>query len=154
MRLFGAWRCLWLQLAGHSTSTAWSFQISRRCLFRRQRSHAVPESFVNQGEEYFRDGKLNLAIEAYQNAVYSDPGNPSNYIELARLQVFAGLYDEAITNSQNALLKNPNNPTAHAVLGWALGFKEDYGAGEAVDPRRRSAWTPITPWRMPTMPRS
>lgn len=89
-----------------------------------------PESFVNQAEEYFNDGKLNLAIEAYQNAVYADPSNPSNYVQLARLQVFAGLYDDAITNAQNALLKNPNNPLAHAVLGWAYGFQEDYGLAE------------------------
>ena len=89
-----------------------------------------PESFVNQAEEYYAAGKLNQAIKAYKDAIYSDPANPANYVALARLQVFAGSYDEAIVNSQNALLKNPNNPMAHAVMGWALGFQEKYGEAE------------------------
>jgi len=89
-----------------------------------------PESFVNQGEDYFRSGKLTLAINAYKEAINSDPANPSNYVSLARLQVFAGQYDEAIQNTQNALLKNPDNPLAHAIQGWALGFQEKYGEAE------------------------
>ena len=89
-----------------------------------------PESFVNQGEDYFQQGKLTLAINAYKDAINSDPNDPANYVALARLQVFAGQYAEAITNSQNALLKNPENPMAHAVQGWALGFQEKYGEAE------------------------
>jgi tetratricopeptide (TPR) repeat protein len=89
-----------------------------------------PESFVNQAEEYYNAGKVNMAIDAYEDAIYSDPSNPSNYIALARLQVFAGDYENAVTNAQNALLQNPNNPMAHAVLGWALGFQEKYGEAE------------------------
>lgn len=105
-----------------------------------------PESFVNMAEEAFRTGKLNQALEAYEDAIYSDPTNPSNYIALARLQVFSGKYDEAVENAQNALLKNPNNPTAHAVLGWALGYQEKYGEAEleikqalALDPNNALA---------------
>lgn len=89
-----------------------------------------PESFVNQGEDFFRQGKLTLAINAYKDAINSDPNDTANYVALARLQVFAGQYAEAITNSQNALLKNPENPMAHAVQGWALGFQEKYGEAE------------------------
>jgi tetratricopeptide (TPR) repeat protein len=89
-----------------------------------------PESFVNQAEEYFRTGKLTLAIDAFKEAIVSDPTNPTNYISLARAQVFAGQYDEAIKNTQNALLKNPDNPLAHAVQGWSLGFQEKYGEAE------------------------
>lgn len=90
-----------------------------------------PESFANQAEEAFRTGKINQAIQAYKDAVYADPANPSNYIALARLQVFAGQLDEAVENAQNALLKNAQNPTAHAVLGWALGQQGKYGEAEA-----------------------
>lgn len=91
-----------------------------------------PESFVNQGEEYFRQGKLTLAIQAFKDAINSDPENAANYIALARLQIFAGQYDEAIENTQNALLKNADNPMAHAVQAWALGFQEKYGEAERV----------------------
>jgi tetratricopeptide (TPR) repeat protein len=81
-----------------------------------------PESFVNQAEEYFRTGKLNQAVTAYQDAIQTDPGNAANYIALARLQVWTGKYEDAVLNAQNALLKNPNNAMAHAVQGWALGY--------------------------------
>jgi tetratricopeptide (TPR) repeat protein len=89
-----------------------------------------PESFVNQAQQYYQEGKLKLAIDAYKEAINADPGNPSTYVILARLQVFNGEYDQAVTNAQNALLKNPNNPLAHAVLGWALGFQEKYAEAE------------------------
>ncbi|MBN2550951.1 MAG: tetratricopeptide repeat protein [Anaerolineales bacterium] len=89
-----------------------------------------PESFVNQAQEFYQAGKLTQASQAYENAIFADPTNPSNYIELARIQAFTGKYDKAVVNAQNALLRNPNNPTAHAVLGWALGFQEKYGEAE------------------------
>jgi len=89
-----------------------------------------PESFVNQAEEFYSEGKLTLAITAYKEAISSDPDNAANYIALARLQVFSGQYDEAVENAQNALLINSENPMAHAVQGWALGFQEKYGEAE------------------------
>ncbi len=89
-----------------------------------------PESFVSQAEDYYRAGKLTQAIETYKDAILSDPGNPANYVALARLQAFVGAYDDAIQNAQNAILKNPNNPMAHAVLGWALGLQGKYGEAE------------------------
>ncbi len=66
-----------------------------------------PESFVNQAEEYYAAGKINQAIKAYKDAIYSDPANPANYVALARLQVFAGSYDEAIVNCPERLTKEP-----------------------------------------------
>lgn len=89
-----------------------------------------PESFVNQAEESYEQGKINQALQAYKDAIFADPSNPSNYVALARLQVIAGDYDEAIKNTQNALLKNPNNSLAHAVMGWALGFQDKFGEAE------------------------
>lgn len=106
-----------------------------------------PESFISQGEEFYKAGKLTQAIQSYQDAIYADPANPSNYVAIARLQVFAGQYDKAIENAQNALLKNQNNALAHAVLGWALGFKEKYGEAEveikkalSIDPNNALAY--------------
>jgi tetratricopeptide (TPR) repeat protein len=91
-----------------------------------------PEAFVNQARQYYAEGKFPQAIEAYENAIRSDPDNPSNYIELARLQVWTAAYDEAILNAQNALLKNQNNPLAMAVQGWALGFQGKHSEAEAT----------------------
>ena len=91
-----------------------------------------PESFIAEAEQFYNEGKLTQSIEAYKQAILADPNNPSLYVTLARIQVFAGDYKDAVTNTQNALLKNPNNPLAHAVQGWALGFTGDYLAAEAA----------------------
>jgi tetratricopeptide (TPR) repeat protein len=89
-----------------------------------------PESFVNQAAEFVRQGKYPQAMDAYKASIESEPGNTTNYIELARLQVWANQYEDAIRNTQNALLKNPNNAMAHAVQGWALGLNGKPGEGE------------------------
>lgn len=90
-----------------------------------------PESYVNEGQQYYAQGKLTQAIESYKEAITNDPNNSANYVMLARIEVFAGKYDDAIVNAQNALLKNANNPLAHAVQGWALSFKGDNLQAEA-----------------------
>jgi tetratricopeptide (TPR) repeat protein len=92
-----------------------------------------PESFIADAENFYNEGKLAQSIESYKQAILADPNNPSLYVTLARIQVFAGDYKEAITNAQNALLKNPNNPMAHAVQAWALSFTgEDLEAEAAI----------------------
>lgn len=90
-----------------------------------------PESFVNEAEALFNQGKLNQAIVAYQQAITADPDNPEIYIALARVQMFAGKYEDALENAENALILNNNNPMAHAFRGWALDFLGDYTQAEA-----------------------
>jgi tetratricopeptide (TPR) repeat protein len=91
-----------------------------------------PESFLNEADAFKAAGKLGQAIEAYKQAIISDPRNPSIYVELARVQVLAGLYEEALDNADNALLLNPNNSMALAIKAWALDFMEDYLGAEAA----------------------
>ncbi len=92
----------------------------------------APESFIADAESYFDQGKLVKAIDAYQEAIRSDPNDASAYIAMARAQVFIGLYEEAQTNAEKALLLNPNNSTAHAVRAWALDFSGEYLPAEAA----------------------
>jgi tetratricopeptide (TPR) repeat protein len=91
-----------------------------------------PESFVNEAEQLFKEGKLTQAITSYQQAITADPNNPTLYVTLARVQIFDGKYQEALTNAQNALLKNPNNPMAHAVEAYADSFLGDHLEAEAA----------------------
>jgi tetratricopeptide (TPR) repeat protein len=91
-----------------------------------------PESFVNEAEEFYQEGKLAQAIDAYQQAIIADPNNPTLYITLARIQIFAGEYEDALTNAQNSLLKNSNNPMAHAVQAYALSFLGEHLEAEAA----------------------
>jgi tetratricopeptide (TPR) repeat protein len=90
-----------------------------------------PESFVTEAEEYFTQGKLIPAIEAYRQAIISSPENPAVYVALARTQVFAGQYKEAQESAESAILLNNNNSNAHAVRAWALDFQEETLEAEA-----------------------
>jgi tetratricopeptide (TPR) repeat protein len=89
-----------------------------------------PESYVVDGQNLFAEGKLFQAIDTYMEAIRIKPDDPAIYIALARVQIFAGKYDEALVNAENSLLLNPNNSNAHAVRGWALTQKGDYTAAD------------------------
>jgi tetratricopeptide (TPR) repeat protein len=91
-----------------------------------------PESFVTEAEMLYKDGKLPKAIDAYQSAINASPQDPLLYISIARLQVWAGQYEEAQANAENALLLSPNNSMAYAVHAWALDFQEGKN-GDAME---------------------
>lgn len=106
-----------------------------------------PESFVLEAESLVKEGKMAPAMQAYQEAIQSDPKNPSNFLALSRLQIFAGQYQDGLTNAENALLLNANNSTAHALRGWALSYLEEYLPAEAalkkaieLDPNNAAAY--------------
>src|SRR6185503_12728958 len=96
-----------------------------------------PESLVTEAQALYADGKLLDAIEAYQAAINASPGDSTLYIALARVQVFAGEYEEAQSNAENALLLNSNNSMAYAVQAWALDFQEGKNA-EALESIRKA----------------
>ena len=89
-----------------------------------------PESYVTEAEGLFAEGKLLPAIDAYMEAIRIKPNDPTIYIALARVQIFAGKYDDALVNAGNSLLLNPNSSMAQAVRGWALTQKGDYTAAD------------------------
>ena len=89
-----------------------------------------PESFVTDAQKLEEEGKYPLAITSYKQAVQADPRNPSNYIALARLNIYTGNYDDAIENAENALLLNTQNDQALALRGLALGLAGDYVRAE------------------------
>ena len=82
-----------------------------------------PATIILEADSLFHAGKLAQAEKAYHEAISIDPQEDDYYTELARIQVFAGRYAEAVTNASNALLLDPNSGLANAVLGWALDFQ-------------------------------
>ena len=90
-----------------------------------------PESFLTEAQALYDEGKLLPAIEAYQAAINASPQDSTLYVALARVQVFAGQYEEAEKNAKNALLLNPNNALAHGVLAWALDFQGKSGDAQS-----------------------
>ncbi len=91
----------------------------------------APESFITEAEEYFKQGKLIPAIESYKQAVISRPEDPATHIALARVQVWAGQYEDAKISAEDAILLNPDNAMAHAVRAWALIFLDEYLEAES-----------------------
>lgn len=91
-----------------------------------------PESFLNEAESYFKEGKLVLAIDSYQQAILADPGNPGPFLDLARAQIYTGDYQNAKINAENAALLNPDNSQAHAIRAWALNSMGESLEAEAA----------------------
>ncbi len=91
-----------------------------------------PEQFITQAQEFLGQGKLSQAIDAYQQALALKPNDPSIYIELAQVQVLAGNYKDAQTNSEDALLLNSNLSEANAVRASALDWQGNYLEAEAA----------------------
>ncbi len=82
-----------------------------------------PATIILEADSLFQAGKLAQAEQAYHEAISINPQEDDYYTELARIQVFAGRYEDAVTNASNALLLDPNSALANAVLGWALDFQ-------------------------------
>jgi tetratricopeptide (TPR) repeat protein len=98
-----------------------------------------PESLATEADELFKQGKLLPSIEAYEEAINASPQNPALYIAVARIQVWAGQYEEAKANAENAMLLNPNSSMAYAVHAWALDFLGgEENRAEALDSIQRA----------------
>jgi tetratricopeptide (TPR) repeat protein len=91
-----------------------------------------PESFVNEAGALFNEGKLTQAIAAYQQALQTDPDNPSLYLSLAKAQIYLNEYEAALENSERALLLNNQNPVAYALKAWALDYLGRYTEAEGA----------------------
>jgi tetratricopeptide (TPR) repeat protein len=89
------------------------------------------ESFANEAQSFFFEGKLSQSINAYKQAIISDPRNPSLYIELARIQIYATQYEDALTTAEDALLLNSNNSLGHATKALALNYLNNPTEAEA-----------------------
>jgi len=93
------------------------------------------EAYATEADGYFKQGKLTQAIESYQAAINTSRQDPTLYVALARIQMWAGKYEEAQANAERALLLNNTNAMAHAVQAWALDFQDGKNgqALEAID---------------------
>lgn len=92
----------------------------------------APESYLTEAEGLFNDGKLLQAISVYKQAITAQPTNPATYIALARVQIYAGQYEDALTNSEDALLLASNNSMAYAMRGWAYSKQGNYVDAETA----------------------
>ncbi len=91
-----------------------------------------PEAYINEAQTFFSQGKLVKAIDSYEQAVRSDPNNRSIYVELARLQIYAGQYDQALQNAQNALIGNEDYSMGQTMLAWAYANLQKFPEAESA----------------------
>jgi tetratricopeptide (TPR) repeat protein len=87
----------------------------------------VPQSFADEAEAQFAAGNLSAAADAYQQAVAIDPENLDYRVALARIQIYAGEYEDALQSATDALLVDSNNAKAKAIYAWALDWNVVYG---------------------------
>jgi tetratricopeptide (TPR) repeat protein len=76
-----------------------------------------------EAESLFESGRLAQAEEAYRQAISVNPEEITYYIDLARVLVFMGEYEEAELSARDALVVDGDSPLGHAVLGWVLDFR-------------------------------
>jgi tetratricopeptide (TPR) repeat protein len=88
------------------------------------------EAYMTEAQTLFDQGKLLQSIQAYRDVIIIKPKDPTIYVAMARVQVFAGDYKDAQASAENALLLDPNNSMAQAVRAWALDFQGDYLGAE------------------------
>src|SRR4030042_6542786 len=80
-------------------------------------------SYAEDAVIMFQEGKLDSAIEAYQQAILLAPPNRDLYVALSRAQVFSHDYDGAVENAQYAVLLS-KSAVSYAVWGEALHRRE------------------------------
>lgn len=90
-----------------------------------------PASFAQEADTYLAEGRIGMAKEAFQAAIKADPYELSNYLTLAKLQIYSGEYEAARVNAENALLLDKDQSYAFSLLAWAKGFMGEYLEAEA-----------------------
>jgi tetratricopeptide (TPR) repeat protein len=78
-------------------------------------------SFVRAGNEFFKAGDTDNAIQEYKRALEMNPNNTEAHLRLGFLMYNAKRkYEEGMSHYNQALKANPNDPRIHHDLGMAL----------------------------------
>ena len=78
-------------------------------------------SFVRAGNEFFKAGDTDNAIQEYRRALELNPNNAEAHLRLGFLMYNAKrMYEEGMSHYNQALKANPNDPRIHHDLGMAL----------------------------------
>jgi tetratricopeptide (TPR) repeat protein len=83
-------------------------------------------SFAAEGQAFFDAGNLTKAIEAYQQSVLVEPGDPALWAELARIQT----YSSALLISNDG--KAQRLADARVSAAKAISVNVEYGKGYAI----------------------
>jgi tetratricopeptide (TPR) repeat protein len=90
--------------------------------------------YVADGDQYFAEGKLDQAIDAYEEALQREPDNDVAYIRQSRLLVYTRNTARAVDRAAHAVLLQPESPENLAYYCRALDWEARYD--EAFDAQR------------------
>lgn len=82
----------------------------------------LPQTYADEAEAHFSAGNLAAAIAAYDQATRADQKNLDYWVALARIQIYAGLYEDALEDAETAMMVAPNDAKSNAVYAWALDW--------------------------------
>jgi Flp pilus assembly protein TadD len=85
-----------------------------------QAQHVDPESSFNAGLNHLREGRAEMAVEAFRRAVHEDGKNPYFQKGLGQALLATHRYDEAVGSFRKALELNPYYVDVRNDLGTAL----------------------------------
>jgi tetratricopeptide (TPR) repeat protein len=84
-------------------------------------------SFVRAGNEFYKHGEADNAIEEYKNALELNPNNVDAHQKLGFLFYnVKGMYKEGMAYLSKAIQLDPGNPRAHHDLGMALLHQREF----------------------------
>ncbi|MGB2864717.1 MAG: tetratricopeptide repeat protein [Sedimentisphaerales bacterium] len=84
-------------------------------------------SFVRAGNEFFKAGDTDNAIQEYKRALELNPNNSEAHLRLGFLMYNARrMYKEGMAHYNDALKANPSDPRIHHDLGMALLHQRQY----------------------------
>lgn len=84
-------------------------------------------SYINQGNQYARDGLLREAVEAYKKALQKEPENATAHRNLGIVLVKAGDFPGAINHLEKSMSSFEDNYDANYYLGEAYRATDKYG---------------------------
>lgn len=104
------------------------------------------QSYSLEGDAFFTAGKLEAAIQAYQDAIRTDPTDAGMYTKLARIQTYSSnllttdtqrqeRLAEALESIDQAVALAPDDSNAHAIRSFVL----DWNAGAATTDEERQS---------------
>ena len=84
--------------------------------------------YIADGDEYFAEGKLQQAIDAYERAIQIEPSNDVPYIRQSRLLIYTRDTSKAVDRAAQAVVLKPDNPENLAYYCRALDWEAQYSA--------------------------
>ena len=102
------------------------------CLIVAPAGAADVESLVESGNQYWSEGKLELAESTFREAIKSDPDAALPHARLAGLLLSQHRNEEARAEYQNAIINDPEDPNLFLALAIVYLHEKAYSNAQAM----------------------